>query len=358
MFTKKYRPTTIGQLYGQEENALILRSLIKTPAKFPRSLIFQGEYGCGKTSSARILARGLNCKAVSGERPCGECIVCKDPLTFSPFYQEFDSSTVGNKGDMEKLKTDFFSSSVSGLWRVIVLDEAHLITRSAQGSLLKILEELPENIYVVLCTTDIKDIRYTVRSRSVDLNYRKVPIDLIEKNLKRIVKAENEKVSDEVISSIARYSKGHVRDSVMALNMYCNVDDKVSFFSKIKSSEKEILSYLYCVVSGKGDVVPLIENICKRPLGMVKDDFYWVLRNLVMEFGGGNIGELYKEDYRRISSILGQGCLTLFSLSLGDWVVNSFANDVTAQGFFWALKCKFLKKVKPKTGNLERFKRG
>lgn len=353
MFTLDYRPKKFSEIYGQDENVYILKSLVSNPNLYPRTLIFQGDWGCGKTTSARILARALNCRDKSNPEPCLECDRCKDTLTFSPFYQELDSSTVGNKETIQSLKNDFFSSPVSDIWRIIVLDEAHLMSRSAQSSLLIVLEELPKNIIVVLCTTDVKDLLNTIRSRSVELDFRTLREEMIVKNLQRIIHLEGVEVPNSIVEGIARYSKGHVRDSVMALNMYCNIEEKDSFYSKIKSSEEEIIQVLECIGTNSRGLEVLLEDLCRRPLEMVRDDFYLVLRNMMVVFGEGEVGEGYAEKYKKLVSIWGRNSLTLFSLSLSDWAVNSFSSDVTLQALFWSLKSRYsITQGSPKkTGN-------
>lgn len=341
MFTLEYRPKKFSEVYGQDENVYILKSLVSSPNSYPRTLIFQGDWGCGKTTSARILARALNCRDRSNPEPCLQCDRCLDPLTYSPFYQELDSSTVGNKETMQSLKNDFFSSSAEDIWRVIVLDEAHLMSRSAQSSLLTILEELPKNIIVVLCTTDVKDLLNTIRSRSVELDFRTLREEMIVKNLQRIIELEGAEVPDSIVKGIARYSRGHVRDSVMALNMYCNVEEKDSFYSKIRSSEEEIIRILECIGTNSKGLGTLLEDLCRRPLEMVKDDFYLVLRNMMIVFGEGEVGETYFDQYKKLVSIWGRNSLTLFSLSLSDWAVNSFSSDITLQALFWSLKSRY-----------------
>lgn len=341
MFTLDYRPNTFSDVYGQEENIYILKSLVSNPNAYPRTLIFQGEYGCGKTTCSRILTKALNCKHKVKSEPCMKCDRCLDSLTFSPYYQELDSSIVGNKESIQNLKNDFFSSPASDIWRVIVLDEAHLMSRSAQSSLLKVLEELPKNIIVVLCTTDVKDLLNTIRSRSVELNFRTLREDMIVKNLRRIIELEGVEVPNSIVEGIARYSRGHVRDSVMALNMYCNVEEKSSFYSKIRSSEEEIIQVLKCIGTNSKGLGELLGELCRRPLEMVRDDFYLVLRNMMIVFGEGEIGETHLEEYKKLISIWGRNSLTLFSLSLSDWAVNSFSSDVTLQALFWSLKSRY-----------------
>jgi hypothetical protein len=159
--------------------------------------------------------------------------------------------------------------------------------------------------------------------------------------LYRIIRSEGVEVPRKVVKGIARYSRGHVRDSVMALNMYCNVEEKKSFYSKIRSSEEEILKILECMGSNNKYLGELIKNLCSRPLEMVREDFYLVLRNLVITFGGGDPGETFSEQYKKLVSIWGRNCLSLFSLSLSDWAVNSFSSDITLQALFWSLKSRY-----------------
>ena len=244
MFNQVYRPNTFEEVAGQDLNIEVLKSVIRTPMSAPRCLIFEGDYGCGKSSCSRLFAKGLNCKnSAVTKRPCGVCSVCTDPLVRTPFYQEFDSCDVGNKEAILSLKDDFFAASSACEWRTINLDEAHMMSRPAQSTLLKVLEDMPQNLFIIFCTTDINSVLDTIRSRSIELSFKRLSIEQIKQNLQRIISAENIYIEDNVLDYIAISSRGHVRDSVKLLDVYQMLEDKSSFLSRIQSSEYLIIEF-------------------------------------------------------------------------------------------------------------------
>lgn len=238
------------------------------------------------------------------------------------------------------MKGDLFSRSHACKWRLIVFDEAHLMSRASQSALLKTLEEMPDNMIVGFCSTDVQSILSTIRSRSIELSFRTLSLEEIKTNLRFVADRENLQTTEELLNSIAMASQGHVRDSVMMLNLYSMMEDKSKFLGGIKSSEMEILSFLKCIKTNT-DPSAVLTNICRKPLDRVKNDMFFVLRNLVYRFGGGEIESYYKGEYDELATMYGADCMKLFSLTLSDWAVNCFKQDITVQAFFWLLKSRF-----------------
>jgi DNA polymerase III gamma/tau subunit len=340
---KKYRPINFDQVFGQSLNKEILKAIIKKPLTSPRSFIFSGEYGTGKTTLARIFAKGLNCTSNKLIKPCNDCDNCKSNLDFSSFYQEFDSGSIGNKEDIEELKDDFFSSSLVCKYRVIVFDEGHLISRQAQSSLLKILEDISSNIFVIFCTTELGQLRDTIQSRSQILDFRCLSSTDIVNNLKYIVKSEQGSIEDDVLNLIASTSRGHVRDAVKLLELYFMLDDKEKFKLNIKSSEIILLNFLKAVRSNV-DLNEYIEQLCSFVIDVLRNDFYLVIRNLVFYFCSGDFQSSYKDLYKEVMDLYDQDVLKIHAFSLSDWVVNSFKNDITVQALLWSFFYRFKNK--------------
>ena len=170
MITQEARPNRFEEVAGQELVKDLLRAIVKNPQSAPKSLILQGEYGTGKTTCARILARALNCPYSSKGDACGECEFCNTNIENTIYYEEFDSALIGNVSDIKDLRDTFYFDKALG-YKVIVLDEAQLMTPQAQSALLKVLEESITNIFFVLCTTHIDKILPTIRSRSLKLRF-------------------------------------------------------------------------------------------------------------------------------------------------------------------------------------------
>jgi DNA polymerase III subunit gamma/tau len=343
MFTQQYRSRVFGELYGQEAPAEVLHSMIKNPQNSPRSIIMCGDYGTGKTTCARLLAKGLNCKSRSDKRPCGVCEICKSDLSYVPFYQEFDSGDVGNVDAIKELKGTFFSASTVCDWRVVVFDECHLISKPAQAQLLTTLEAIPENMFIVFCSTDVESIITTIRSRSIELIFRTLSIEEIIENLQRIAKSENLQVSDEIMYYIAITSKGHVRDSVMLLDLYAMMEDKTKFVASVRSAESKVIEFLIAVRSGDEKVVSdAISALARCVLESIRNDFYLVLNSMIYDISCNKISSSYFVDlYKRVGEVWGQDIFKLFMLMMQDWAVNSFKNDTTVQAMLWLIYTQF-----------------
>lgn len=206
------------------------------------------------------------------------------------------------------------------------------------------------------CTTDIQLVQDTIRSRSVELVFRKLTLMELKQNLIRVSRAEGLDLPDSELERIAMASKGHVRDSVMILDIYSLMKDKAVFFDMLKSAEIPIINLLKAVKTN-GVVDNQIEAIIRNPLDTVKHDFYTVLRNMVYAFAEGKVESFYLDDYKELAELWGQDCLKLFAFSQADWAVNSFREDVTVQAFFMSLVCNFKIKTKTTGSLLERAKK-
>ena len=217
MITREFRPKNFDEMAGQDINKRILQSIINNPLNAPKVIIMQGSYGSGKTSSARIFARALNCD--SSKKPCGKCSSCLEPLETAVYYSEYDSAVVGSVDKIRDLRDTFFYTMSSG-YKVIVFDEVQLSSKQAQSALLKVLEESPRRLFYVLATTDVEKVLPTIRSRSIELRYETVKEPEIIKNLKTISEHKSQPVSDDILLTIARKSKGHMRDAHMFLDQY------------------------------------------------------------------------------------------------------------------------------------------
>ncbi len=345
MLARDHRPRTFEAIVGQPVNCEVLRAIAKDPENSPRVLILRGSFGTGKTTSARVFARALNCMSKKGERPCGECGICASDINFSSFYTELDSSDVGTKEAIQSLKDDFFVTSGVCQYRVIVLDEFHLTSRPAQAALLKLLEDLPENLFIMFCTTDVDKILPTIRSRSVDLVFQPVGMEDLKKNLMRVVSKEGLQVPEDVIERICLYSRGHVRDSVMLLDTYAMLLKQGSvdtFLNHVRSSEIDLIEFLMAVKHGdKKKAQEQVGRLCSVPLDVLRADLHQVLEEALKLFATEGSTSLYAKRYAEMVSLWKGDLLRLMAFSTSEWATNSFNDDKTAQAFFWALFLSF-----------------
>lgn len=339
MLTQKYRPKTFDDICGQSLTIETLRAVSRHPEKSPRVFIFHGSFGCGKTSSAQVLARALNCEdgAIS-KRPCGLCKVCKDDLDFVPFYREFDCAEVGNVDKIRALKDEFFLDTSVCKYRVIVLDETQLVSRQGQSALLKTLEEMAGNFFVVFSTTDVDKIIPTIRSRSVELVFMKVSEDDIVGNLKKIVSAEKLEIKEETLRRIALHSRGHVRNAVMTLDKMLMIGNEEEFLKGIHSSEVGIIKVLLSAKLGdRPRLEEAIASVCAHPLDLVRTDYFEVLRKAIQGFVIGSVDGVSKSAYEALVEHYQQDLFKLLSYSTAGWALNTFRSDLMLQAFFWSL---------------------
>lgn len=271
MLTRDYRPVGLQDVCGQELALEAVKAVVKNPDKSPRVLIFHGEYGTGKTSLARILARALNCD--NHKFMCKTCEVCTGTLDFVPYYQEFDSAIVGHKDDVLALRDDLFVQSHACQHRVVVMDEFHLASKASQGAFLKVLEDLPPNVYVVFCTTQLHSILPTIQSRAVVVPFTLVAEHAIKEYLIKIVNSAGIDIEDSLLDLIAERANGHVRDAVMSLDTYVAMENPQTFLETLRTSKSDALQFLLAARTGE-DVKERIHTLLCHPTIVVQQDLF------------------------------------------------------------------------------------
>lgn len=204
-------------MVGQSRVTDVIRAMVAAD-DFPPALIFGGTRGSGKTTTARILAAALNCEKTQDGEPCGQCLSCESVwLTNSPSYTEIDAASNNGVADVLKIQ-DMIRYHHQGSWRVIVMDEAHMLSRAAWNAFLKTLEEPPARTLFALLTTEVHEIPETIQSRSMKFQFRRITATDIVFRLKTVSAMEGITASDEMLAEIARYAKGGMRDAVMILD--------------------------------------------------------------------------------------------------------------------------------------------
>lgn len=325
MLTTTARPATLEKMAGQRLAREMIKKIIENPEASPKTLIFYGEFGTGKTTSARILARGLNCQSKT-HRPCMKCSSCLEDLEMSPFYAEYDSAVMGNVDKVRELRDTFYSGSSKG-WTVRVFDEAHLISQKAQGALLKILEDAPPRTFFVLATTDKDKLLRTIQSRSLEIKFDLIPDKDMRMNLANLCKERGYEVSDEGIELIIKKSKGHMRDAHKYLDQVVMIGEN-AFQEIFKSCVDSFLKYFKGIAETSDEqVFRAIEEIISFPLAESKDDFKKTVLNLTHSMVGIDEGP----SYQRLVELFGSNTLKLVKLCISDWVLDGFGSDMTLQ---------------------------
>jgi len=217
---RKYRPRTFSEVIGQEH---VTEPLIRALAsgRINHAYLFSGPRGCGKTSSARILARSLNCAKGPTPEPCGECDSCVALAPDGPGSVdviEIDAASHGGVDDARDLREKAFFAPVASRYKVYVIDEAHMVTPSGFNALLKLVEEPPEFVVFVFATTEPEKVLGTIRSRTHHYPFRLIPPAVLRPYLEQLCQSERVHVEPTVFPLVVRAGGGSVRDSLSVLD--------------------------------------------------------------------------------------------------------------------------------------------
>jgi DNA polymerase-3 subunit gamma/tau len=216
---RKYRPSIFADVIGQEHVTTPLSNALES-GKIHHAYLFSGPRGCGKTSSARIMARSLNCEKGPTPNPCGICQSCKDLVANGPGsldVMELDAATHGLVDDARDLRDKAFFAPVSSRYKIYIIDEAHQLGPGAANALLKVVEEPPAHVLFIFATTEPDKLISTIRSRTHHYPFRLVPPAILNSHLEKICASEGIKVAKGVISLVVRASGGSVRDGLSIL---------------------------------------------------------------------------------------------------------------------------------------------
>lgn len=224
VLARKWRPRGFDDLVGQEPIMRILKNAI-SQGRIAHAYIFSGPRGVGKTSSARILAKALNCKDGPTAAPCGVCAACTAITDGSSVdVVEIDGASNNSVDDIRDLRERVKYAPSGGRYKVYIIDEVHMLSSSAFNALLKTLEEPPSHVIFVLATTEMKKIPATVLSRCQHMPFRRISSSVIRARLKEISDAEGIRISPSAIALVSKAAEGSMRDSLTIL-------DQISAFS-------------------------------------------------------------------------------------------------------------------------------
>ena len=223
VLARKYRPDNLDGLIGQDALVKTLQNAI-THGRLAHAFVLTGVRGVGKTSTARILARGLNCIGSDGQsgptlNPCGECEPCQ-AIASSRHVDVLEMDAASNTGvdDVRDIIDGAAYRPVSARFKIYIIDEVHMLSKSAFNALLKTLEEPPEAVKFIFATTEIRKVPVTILSRCQRFDLRRVSVEVLSAHLSAITKAESIQADEEAIHMIARAAEGSVRDSLSLLD--------------------------------------------------------------------------------------------------------------------------------------------
>lgn len=214
---RRFRPKRFEELVGQEAVVRSLGGALQS-GRVPHAFLFAGSRGVGKTTSARILARALNCERGVGTQPCGVCATCLSILAgTNPDIVEIDAASHNLVDDVRELCDRVGVASMGSRYKVYILDEVHMLTRNAFNAFLKTLEEPPRNVVFVLATTELHKVPETVRSRCQVVLFRRIDEHDVVARLRELCGKEGVEVADAVLEEIALACRGGMRDAESAL---------------------------------------------------------------------------------------------------------------------------------------------
>lgn len=349
-----FRPQKFQDIVGNEVNNKLLLA-VASSEHAPSTYVFSGSYGCGKTTSARCFAKAVNCSNVTDDI-CGECESCKYSFDNNPYYAEYDSSFFGNKEAIQDMYEDL-TFVPKGKKRVVVLDEAHLISRQGQSALLKVFEDAPKNIFYVLCTTDKDSILPTILSRSLVLNFTTKSKSDVINNLQVIAANKGVHLSDDVANLIALRSKGHMRDAHKLFEKFLLIGERdflnleesgyaylAKYFAQVLWLIKNQKAKLDEVKKHKAVMVEIVERLSKIPVALLKDDY----QKLFFDLAKRTMCEEYVVEpiiNKLLQAYDTKLLMMVYKVALDDFMMSSFENDIRFQSALLSIYQRIIFKI-------------
>ena len=260
---RKYRPQDFNDLYGQDNIKTLLKESIKQQ-KLAHAYLFSGPRGTGKTSTAKLFAKTINCENPIDGIPCNKCNSCLN-YEESPDIIEIDAASNNGVDEIRDLRDNAKILPALSKYKVYIIDEVHMLSQSAWNAFLKILEEPPKHIIFILATTEIQKIPITILSRCQRYNFQKINNNVISENLKRIADLEKIEIDEEAIKYLAELSDGGMRDALSFLDQLSKENQKITI---------ELIEKTFGVI-GTNDINEIIDALSSQDI----DKFNQIIDN-------------------------------------------------------------------------------
>lgn len=372
VLARKWRPQNFSELIGQEHVSQTLKNAIDS-GRVAHAFLFTGARGVGKTTSARILAKTLNCEKGPTTEPCNECAICREITDgLSVDVLEIDGASNNGVDEIRELRENVKYLPAQSRYKIFIIDEVHMLSNSAFNALLKTLEEPPPHVKFIFATTEPHKVPITILSRCQRFDFRRINLATIAARLRFILEQEAVAMSDEAVAMVARKGDGSMRDALSAL-------DQVLAFCGSQVQDADVLTILGVV--DRGLVLAVLNLVVARDtaglLGLVKQvdnsgcnirnfchELIEILRTLLVLKSGADAGELLDlsdRELAELTAVAGQSeletvqrCLHILLRADTEMAHSSFTRLLLEMAL---IKMASLAPVVPVTELLERLKR-
>ena len=325
---RKYRPDNFDDVVGQDKVVKVIEHAIETN-RISHAYLFSGPRGTGKTTTAKIIARMVNCTNLVDGKPCGVCECCKNIFNNNDVV-EIDAASNNGVDEIRELRDKVNLVPTLAKYKVYIIDEVHMLTVQAFNALLKTLEEPPSHVIFILATTEPHKIPLTIASRCQKFQFSKVSDDQIVNRLRQIVGNENVQITDDALYEIARLSDGGMRDAINFLDQLISYKDSEITIDDVYQvngsvSYDDIYKFIVDINAGnKSEIINVVEEIDHTGKSIIKfiDEVIIFLKDTLIYVNNSKLSEISSknEKLKEIGSLMDQKKIYTLIMTLNDIV--------------------------------------